>query len=137
MCLCASACVGGSVKNIAFYYFAVLFDSLPRSESCNLILEILCVPSSPATIFELLTLKAKLFRCNGFQLNHFIQKVVVVQQKAQQSNNQLQDRLTLTSYNHASDICLRKLTLLLLMHQPCASPSLTGGTIWPCTCTDV
>lgn len=58
--------------NIAFYYFTVLFDSLPRSESCNLVLEILCVPSSPAIIFELLTLKAELVRCNGFQWNHFI-----------------------------------------------------------------
>lgn len=58
-CVCVSVHVcGGPVMNIAFYYFSVLFDSLPRSERCNLILGILCVPSSPAIIFELLTLKS-------------------------------------------------------------------------------
>lgn len=57
--------------NISFYYFTVLFNQLPKSESCNFIWELPCVPSPPAIIFEFLALEAELFRYDGFELNQF------------------------------------------------------------------
>lgn len=62
--------------NILFHYFVVLFDSVPRSENCNLIWENLCVSSSTAIIIEILTLKTILFRWNSFQLTVSLWKVV-------------------------------------------------------------
>lgn len=57
--------------NISFYCFTVLFNQLPKSESCNFIWELPCVLSSPSIIFEFLILKTEFFRFDVFKLNHF------------------------------------------------------------------